>query len=134
MSTNSSNQPDAQFLARFAEAWNKHDIDALMSFMADDCVFHAVAGPDELGKSFIGREQVREGFMAAWGAFPDAAWLDGDHWVNGDRGVSESTFKGTAADGSRVEARMVDIFTFKDGKIAVKNAFRKNRLALAKAA
>ena len=29
MSTNSSNQPDAQFLARFAEAWNKHDIDAL---------------------------------------------------------------------------------------------------------
>ena len=134
MSTNSSNQPDAQFLARFAEAWNKHDIDALMSFMADDCVFHAVAGPDELGKSFVGREQVREGFMAAWGAFPDAAWLDGDHWANGDRGVSESTFKGTAADGSRVEARMVDIFTFKDGKIAVKNAFRKNRPALAKAA
>ena len=43
MSTNSSNQPDAQFLARFAEAWNKHDIDALMSFMADDCVFQAAS-------------------------------------------------------------------------------------------
>ncbi|MPN33255.1 hypothetical protein SDC9_180739 [bioreactor metagenome] len=132
--SNSLPPPDAPFLARFADAWNRHDIDALMSFMAEECEFHAVAGPDMMGKSFIGRDQVREGFQAAWAAFPDAAWVDGDHWVHGDRGVSESTFKGTAADGSRVEARMVDVFTFKDGKIAVKNAFRKNRPALAKTA
>jgi ketosteroid isomerase-like protein len=26
-----------------------------------------------------------------------------------------------------VEARMVDVFTFRDGKIAVKNAYRKDR-------
>ena len=45
------------------------------------------------------------------------------------RGVSESTFKGTQADGSRIEARMVDVFTFKDGKILIKNAYRKNRPA-----
>ena len=79
------------------------------------------------------RDQVREGFEAAWKTFPDAAWLDGDHFVIGDRGVSETTFKGTKADGSRVEARMVDVFTFKNGKIAVKNAFRKDRPALARA-
>ncbi|MNF16924.1 hypothetical protein D3C80_2201760 [compost metagenome] len=45
----------------------------------------------------------------------------------GDRGVSESTFRGTRADGARIEARMVDVFTFRDGKIAVKNAYRKDR-------
>ena len=127
MEKQSNKAVDAQFLRDFADAWNRHDIDALMSFMADDCAFHAVAGPDLLGKSFIGREQVREGFVAAWTTFPDAAWLDGDHFVAGDRGVSESTFKGTKADGSRVEARMVDVFTFRDGKIAVKNAYRKDR-------
>ena len=132
--TDSQKTITAQTLADFAAAWNRHDLDALMSFMADGCEFHAVAGPDLLGRSFVGLEQVREGFQAAWTAFPDAAWLDGDHWVNGDRGVSESTFKGTAADGTRVEARMVDVFTFKDGKILVKNAYRKNRPALAKAA
>ena len=42
-------------------------------------------------------------------------------------GVSESTFVGTRADGTRIEARMVDVFTFRDGKIALKNAFRKDR-------
>ena len=121
--------PDAQFLKAFADAWNRHDIDALMSFMADDCAFHAVAGPDLLGRSFVGRDAVREGFRLAWQTFPDAAWLDGDHLVCGDRGVSESTFRGTKADGTRIEARMVDVFTFRDGKIAVKNAYRKDRPA-----
>lgn len=116
-------------LQEFGDAWNSHDLDALMSFMSDDCEFHAVAGPDLMGRSFIGREAVREGFKAAFVAFPDAAWLDGEHFVVGDKGVSETTFKGTKADGSRVEARMVDVFTFRDGKIAVKNAYRKDRAA-----
>lgn len=117
----------AETLKAFADAWNRHDIEALMSFMADDCVFHAVAGPELFGKSFVGREAVRAGFQLAWQTFPDAAWLDGEHFVCGDRGVSESTFSGTKADGTRIEARMVDVFTFRDGKIAVKNAYRKDR-------
>ena len=84
-----------------------------------------------MGRTFEGSAEVREGFKAAWLNFPDAAWLDGEHFVAGERGVSESTFAGTKADGSRIEARMVDVFTFKDGKILVKNAYRKDRPALA---
>lgn len=120
-------QPTVEFLKAFGDAWNRHDIEALMSMMDDDCVFHAVAGPDLMGKSFVGREEVRAGFELAWKTFPDAAWLDGDHFVVGDRGVSETTFCGTKADGTRIEARMVDVFTFRNGKIAIKNAFRKDR-------
>ncbi len=119
-----------QTLAAFADAWNRHDLPALMSFMAIDCEFHGVAGPDLMGRSFIGSEAVAEGFALAWTTFPDASWTEGVHWVHGDRGFSESTFRGTRADGKRVEARMVDVFTFRDGKIAVKNAFRKDRPVL----
>lgn len=114
-------------LEAFNAAWNRHDIEALMSFMTPDCVFHAVAGPELQGRSFVGAEAVRAGFQLAWQTFPDAQWLDGAHFVAGERGVSESTFRGTRADGLRVEARMVDVFTFRDGRIAVKNAFRKDR-------
>ena len=123
--------PELKMLVAFNDAWNKHDIEALMSMMAPECSFHAVGGPDLLGLTYTGREEVRKGFEAAWQNFPDAQWIDGDHFVVGDRGVSESTFTGTAKDGSRVEARMVDVFTFHNGKIAIKNAFRKNRPALA---
>lgn len=114
-------------LHAFNAAGNRHDIDALMSFMDDDCEFHAVAGPDLLGRSFIGRTAVREGFAMAWQACPDAMWSDGVAFVFGDHGLAESTFSGTRADGQRIEARMVDVFTFRNGKIAIKNAFRKDR-------
>lgn len=117
-------------LAEFAAAWNRHDIEALMSFMSDDCVFETVGGPERWGVRHSGREAVRAAFEAAWKSFPDAQWNNGRHWVAGDRGVSECTFTGTAVDGSRVEADMVDVFTFQDGKIRVKNAFRKQRPAL----
>ena len=114
-------------LEAFSAAWNRHDIDALMSFMSDDCVFETAAGPEACGTRHVGREAVRAAFAAAWKAFPDAQWRNGRHFVAGDRGVSEWTFTGTAADGSRVEADGVDVFTFSRGLIRVKNAFRKDR-------
>ena len=33
-----------ELLDRFADAWNRHDLEALMSMMTDDCVFEASAG------------------------------------------------------------------------------------------
>ncbi|MEW5709250.1 MAG: nuclear transport factor 2 family protein [Pseudomonadota bacterium] len=114
-------------LQAFAEAWNRHDIDALMTFMTDDCVFETASGPDACGTRYEGREAVRAAFAQVWALFPDARWRNGRHFVCGDRGVSEWTFTGTQADGTRIEVNGVDLFTFRDGKIAVKNAFRKDR-------
>ena len=54
----SGKQIDTAFLQAFNDAWNRHDIDALMAFMTDDCQFHAVAGPELFGRSFIGRDAV----------------------------------------------------------------------------
>ncbi|MBX3589282.1 MAG: nuclear transport factor 2 family protein [Burkholderiaceae bacterium] len=120
-----------EVLQAFADAWNRHDIDALMSFMADDCVFEASAGDEVCGTRHSGREAVRAGFEDVWATFPDAHWGGARHFVSGDRGVSEWTFTGTRADGTRVEVRGCDLFTFRDGKIALKNSYRKNRPPLA---
>lgn len=116
-----------EFLQAFADAWNRHDADALMSFMADDCVFEASAGAEAWGTRYVGREAVRAGYADVWSVFPDAHWANARHLVQGDRGVSEWTFTGTRTDGSRVEVNGCDLFTFRDGKIAVKNSYRKNR-------
>ncbi|HET9645503.1 MAG TPA: nuclear transport factor 2 family protein [Burkholderiaceae bacterium] len=121
----------AETLQAFTDAWNRHDIDALMSFMTDDCVFQSAAGPLACGARHQGREAVRAAFSQAWAIFPDAQWRNGHHWVDGDHGVSQWTFTGTKADGTRIEAEGVDLFTFRDGRIAVKNAFRKDRPPLA---
>lgn len=116
-----------EVLQAFADAWNRHDVDALMSFMTADCVFEASAGPEVCGTRYAGREAVRAGFEDVWATFPDAHWAGARHFVSGDRGVSEWTFTGTRADGTRVEVHGCDLFTFRDGKIALKNSYRKNR-------
>ena len=114
-------------LQAFADAWNRHDIDALMSFMTDDCAFESSAGPDVCGTRYAGREAVRARFADVWAVCPDAHWGSARLFVQGDRGVSEWTFTGTRADGTRVEVHGCDLFLFRDGKIALKDSYRKNR-------
>jgi ketosteroid isomerase-like protein len=114
-------------LDEFAGAWNRHDLDGLMSMMTPDCVFEASGGDFVNGEGYEGQAAVREAFAAVFKRFPDAHWGNARHIVNGDRGVSEWTFTGTQADGKRVEVNGCDLFTFRNGKIAVKNSFRKNR-------
>src|SRR5688500_3577595 len=116
-----------ELLDRFAEAWNRHDLDALMSMMTDDCVFQASAGPQVDGQRSEGPQAVRAAYAAVFDAFPDAHWAGARQLVEGDRGVSVGTFNGTHQDGRRVEVSGYDLFTVRDGKIAVKNSYRKNR-------
>jgi ketosteroid isomerase-like protein len=114
-------------LDRFAAAWNRHDLDALMSMMTEDCVFEASAGPDVNGEGSQGRPAVRAAYAAVFDTFPDARWANPRHLVLGTRGVSEWTFTGTRIDGTRVEVNGCDLFTFRAGLIAIKNSYRKNR-------
>jgi uncharacterized protein (TIGR02246 family) len=116
-----------QLLTAFADAWNRHDLDALMSMMTSNGVFAASSGNEVDGERHEGYEAVRAAYAAVFAQYPDARWVNARHFVTGDRGVSEWTFTGTLEDGRRVEVTGCDLFTFRDGKIAVKNSFRKNR-------
>jgi SnoaL-like domain len=68
-------------LESFAEGWNRHDVDFLMTFMAEGCVFETSAGPEAAGKRYVGREQVREGFAGVFRRFPDVHFGDARHLV-----------------------------------------------------
>jgi ketosteroid isomerase-like protein len=115
------------FLDGFAAAWNRHDTDAILSMMTEDCIFEASRGPDVNGMVYRGRDAVRHGIEDVFATFPDARWNGPRHFIAGDRGVSEWIFTATGPDGARVEVQGCDVFTFRDGKIAVKNSYRKQR-------
>jgi ketosteroid isomerase-like protein len=119
-----------ELLRAFSEAWNRHDLPALMACMHAECVFDTAAGPQAWGTRHAGPEAVAKAFASAWEAMPDARWNDARHWVAGEQGGSQWRFTGTAADGSRTEVDGVDLFTFRDGRILSKNVFRKQRPAL----
>ena len=125
--TTTENKPTIAILDGFANAFNAHDINRILSYMTVDCLFEASAGPDVDGEKFAGKEAVKKAFEEVFKIYPDAHWGNTRHFISGDRAVSEWTFTGTKQDGSKVEVTGCDLFTFRDGKIAIKNSYRKNR-------
>lgn len=121
------NKPTIAILDSFVNAFNAHDADKIMSYMTDDCIFEASAGPDANGEKFVGKEAVKKAFEDVFKNFPDAKWINPQHFLAGDRAVSEWIFTGTKPDGSKIEVTGCDLFTFRNGKIYIKNSYRKNR-------
>jgi ketosteroid isomerase-like protein len=112
-------------LEAFLDAFNAHDVDAIMSCFSEDCVLVMPRGPAPGGRRLEGKEQVRAGIQSRFDGIPDVEYGDARHWVCGDRGVSEWTIRGTQATGERIEVRGCDLFEFTGGKISRKDSFWK---------
>lgn len=114
-----------EVLAKMVNAFNAHDLDAIIALFTEDCVFDSPRGPDPWGRRFDGKAAVRAGLGARFTTIPDVHYGDGAHFVAGDRGVSEWTLTGTTVDGVRLDVRGCDIWTFRGDEILVKNSFWK---------
>ena len=114
-----------QTLERLLESFNAHDIDAVMSFFAADCVLEMPRGPNPWGQRLEGRERVREGLASRFAGIPDVHYGDDRHWLAGDRGCSEWLLTGTSVEGQRIAVRGCDLFEFRDGKIVRKDSYWK---------
>ena len=110
------------------DAWNRHDLDTLMSVMTDDCVFEASAGPRCQRAAQRGEEAVRAAYAACSRTFPtrtaQARGISSKAIVACPNGVQRHA-KGRQARRSGG----CDLSTFREGKIAIKNSFRKHRPA-----
>src|SRR5215212_9924221 len=88
-------------LKALLDAFNAHDVDAIMSFFTEDCVLDMPRGPAPGGSRLTGKEQVRAGIQSRFDGIPDIQYGDDRHWICGDRGVSEWTIRGTQTNGER---------------------------------
>jgi hypothetical protein len=52
----------SQMLQDFLDAFNAHDVDAVLSFFSEDCVFDMPRGPAPGGRRLVGKDEIREGF------------------------------------------------------------------------
>ena len=109
----------------FGSAWNSGDADLVASFFADDAVYHASVGPDHLGKTYRGKEEIRNGVKAFFERFPDGRFENLKVVVAGDIGTFEWDFVATDASGKSVTTAGCDLLAFRGDKVVLKNAFRK---------
>ena len=125
-----SDERRVEMLREVLDAFNRHDLDAIMAHFPEDCVFDTPRGAERWGRRFVGKEEVRRGLAARFEGIPDVHYGDDDHFACGNRGVSEWTITGTTIDGVAVDVRGCDIWTLDaDGLIAYKDSFWKIREA-----
>jgi SnoaL-like domain len=43
----------------------------VISFFAENGIYHASVGPDALGKSYVGKDNIRRGVQAFFDRYPD---------------------------------------------------------------
>src|SRR6187431_1696448 len=57
-------------------AFNRHDLDAIMEYFSDDCSFDFPRGPEPWGQRFVGKENVRAGLAMRFKGIPDVHYGD----------------------------------------------------------
>lgn len=112
-------------LKGFLEAFNRHDLDSIMDYFADDCVFYMPRGAKPRGNQYVGKSEVRAGLAKRFEGIPDVHYGEAQHWVCGNFGVSEWTLTGTSVSGQHIEVRGVDLLEFAQGKVTRKDSFWK---------
>ena len=112
-------------LKGFLDAFNRHDLDAIMNCFADDCVFYMPRGAGPRGDRYNGKAEVRAGLAKRFEGIPDVHYGEDRHWACGDFGVSEWTLTWTTLAGKRLSVRGVDLLEFEDGRITRKDSFWK---------
>jgi ketosteroid isomerase-like protein len=120
-----SESVSVETLKMIADAFNRHDLDAIMEFFAEDCSMDLPRGPDAWGQRFVGKVAVREGVASRFAGLPDVQYGDDRHWVSGDLGISEWLLTGTRPDGTKVQVRGCDHWEFRGGKVIRKDSYWK---------
>lgn len=114
-----------ELLKGFLEAFNRHDLDSIMDYFTDDCVFYMPRGAKPRGDRYVGKNEVRAGLAKRFEGIPDVHYGEDRHWAGADFGVSEWTLTGTYVSGQQVEVRGIDLLEFNQGKITRKDSFWK---------
>jgi steroid delta-isomerase-like uncharacterized protein len=123
-----SDERNLEVLQQVLDAFNMHDLETILSFFAEDCVFDSPRGPDRCGTRFVGKDEVRRGLASRFEGIPDVHYGDDEHFACGKRGASEWTITGTTVDGQRIDVRGCDLWTFgHDGRLVRKDSFWKIR-------
>lgn len=107
------------------DAFNAHDLDAIMQFFADECSLDMPRGPEPWGQRVVGKNAVRQALASRFKGLPDVRYSDDRHWVCGNMIFSEWLLTGTTPDGTPVKVRGCDHFEFRDGKVVRKDSYWK---------
>ena len=112
---------------RFIEAFNRNDLDTVMSFFTDDAVY------DEFnGKRNEGKAAIRAAFTPQFtGTFGSMQFLDEDVFIDSDTGKVMASWRCTlSVKGQPTSWRGLDLLHFRGEKLVQKLTYAKAKVPL----
>ena len=108
---------------RFNDAFGRHDVDAVMAAMMEDCVFENTRpAPD--GERVEGQVAVRRVWTEFFQRSPSAVFESEEMFAAGDRCVVRWIYR-WVREGKPGHVRGVDVFRVREGKVAEKFSYVK---------
>jgi ketosteroid isomerase-like protein len=108
------------------DAFNRHDLDRIMTFFTADCVLEMPRGAEPHGTRYVGADAVREGLSGRFAGMPDVHYGEDEHWACDSHAVSRWLLTGTSTAGERIRVRGCDLFDLgPDGRIQRKDSYWK---------
>lgn len=116
-----------ELLDTIQAGFNDHDVEAILSHFADDCIWVMASGPDAPeGRVCRGKKEIGDVLTARYAVIPDMRWEDIRHWIVDDsKAISEWIVRGTKEDGSVINALGCDLWEFEGGKVTKKDTYWK---------
>jgi ketosteroid isomerase-like protein len=107
-----------QTIERYNDAWNAHDVDAIVSFHAPGMVFQNHTAGDLVEGDAVGPH-----IAGIFERSPDLQFRGRRLYARDGLVVSEWTATATSRDGRRVEWDGIDVFPFENGLILRKDVY-----------
>ena len=108
----------------FNEAFNRHDVAAMMQLMSNDCIFENTNPPPD-GAVYSGKETVTQFWQDFFRESPHAHIEIEEIFGFGNRCIMRWKYTWMDAVGKKGHVRGVDIFQVKDGYISEKLSYVK---------
>lgn len=109
---------------RFNETFDRHDVDAVMALMTEDCVFESTYPPPD-GKRYEGQRSVRAFWEDFFRASPHALLETEEMFAAQDRCVVRWRYRWFSEDGESGYIRGVDLFRVRNDRVAEKLSYVK---------
>ena len=114
-------------LDEIQDAFNRRDVDAILSHFANDGTWLMARGPTEPeGRRCVGRAEIAEVLAARYAQIPDMRWEEMRHWiVDQSKAISEWVVRGTPKGGKPFAYLGCDLWEFRDGYVTKKDTYWK---------